>query len=390
MAGWRRSDSVVLAVAVAATLAAVASRVAGIGAVSGFVVQAVALACLAALVSRTVEELGWHWSPAATGIVQATVGNLPELLFGVFALRAGLTGVVQAALVGSVLANVLLVLGLAFVVGGLRHGPQRFAAADARANVVLLLVAAAVVAVPSLTALAHTAAARHEQALSDVASAVLLVAYGAGLWTSLRAGRVVPAAGRAGAGLTAGAGGGGDRPCPAPTGSAGPIAGAVTAAGPGARPAWPAPLAVALLVAAAGAAALVSEWLVAELRPALRVLGMSPTFAGVVVVAIAGNAVEHVGGVVLAAKDRTDHALAVILQSPIQVLLGVFPLLVLVSPALGGGLTLALPTLLLVGLGLGAIVTIAVVVDGESTWLEGLCLMGLYAVVAAAAWWHAG
>ena len=362
--GWRRNDSVVLGAGVLTTLAAVTSRAVGVGPVTGFVVQAVALACLAALVSRTVEELGWHWSPAATGIVQATVGNLPELLFGVFALRAGLTGVVQAALVGSVLANVLLVLGFAFVLGGLRHGPQHFSAADARANVVLLLVAAAVVAVPSVAALAHTPAARHERVLSDVASVVLLAAYAAALWTSLRAGAVT----------------GGRRA----RGELAPQAGP-----PVPREVWPVPLALGMLLGAAGVAALVSEWLVAELRPALAVLGMSQTFAGVVVVAIAGNAVEHVGGVALAARDRSDHALAVILQSPIQVLLGVFPLLVLLSPVVGGALTLAVPTLLLLGLGLGAVVTVAVVVDGESTWLEGICLMGLYAVLAAAAWWSA-
>ncbi|MDA8281198.1 MAG: sodium:proton exchanger [Actinomycetota bacterium] len=351
--GWRRGDTVALAAAVAASLAATGAAASGMGAVGGFIVQATALACLAALVSRTVEQLGLRWSPAATGIVQATVGNLPELLFGIFALRAGLTSVVQAALVGSVLANVLLVLGLSFTVGGLRHGTQRFVAADARTSAVLLLVAASVVAVPSVTALAHTPAAAHEHALSDVASVVLLVAYAAALVASLRS-----------------SGGSGPRLVP--------------------EGAWPVSLALGVLVAGAGAATLVSEWLVSDLRPAIHLLGMSSTFAGVVVVAIAGNAVEHVGGVVLAAKDRTDHALAVILQSPIQVLLGVFPLLVLLGPVLGGGLTLALPTLLLIGLAVGSVVTVAVVVDGESTWLEGLCLMGLYIVVAAAAWWHVG
>lgn len=341
----------------AAVVAAGALRASGAAPVVQFAVAAVAIAALAVLVGSGVTHLGARWSPRATGVLHATVGNLPELLFGLFALRAGEGRLVQAAMVGSVLANVLLVLGVACTVGGLRYGTQRFHAPSARAEVVLLLVAAAVVAVPSATALAHTAVAAHEGALSTVASAVLLVVYAGSLLASAAPG--------------AGAG----------TGRAD-----AAAVAPGT---WPTVVAAGVLVGASGAAALASDWFVATLQPALRTLGFSQTFTGVVVVAIAGNAVENVGGIVLAARNRMDHAVAVILQSPVQVLLGVFPLLVLLSPALGGGLTLALPPLLLFGVLVGAVVAVAVVVDGESTWVEGLCLAGLYAVVAAAAWWGA-
>lgn len=364
---WDRGDTVALGVGVAAVALAGSVRVAVGGSVAPFATAAVALAALAVVVGRGVQHLGARWTPKATGVLQATVGNLPELLFGLFALHAGLTGLVQAAMVGSVLANVLLVLGLACTVGGARFGPQRFDPAGARAVVVLLLVAAAVVAVPSATALAHTPTGGHERALSVVASVALLVAYAASL--------VAAPPETAAAGDTGGEAGTGPpgRPAgrrPAPPGT------------------WPAPVAVAVLVGASLAAAVVSDWFVDSLRPALHALGFSSMFTGVVVVAIAGNAVENVGGVVLAARDRMDHAVAVILQSPAQVLLGVFPLLVLLSPALGGGaLTLALPGLLLIGLVVAAVVAVAVVVDGESTLVEGLCLIGLYAVVGAAAWW---
>lgn len=363
---WSPGDSATAGVAATLVAAAGVLRASGAGTVVPFVVSALALAALAVLVGRGIGHLGARWSPQATGVLQATVGNLPELLFGLFALRAGLGGIVQAAMVGSVLANVLLVLGTGCLVGGLRHGTQRFDATAARAMVVLLLVGAAIVAVPSVTALAHTAAAPHERALSMVAAAVLLVAYGASLvWTA--------------------------------TGAGGGAPGTVsrTAAGRGEAPdreaamahVWPLRVALVVLVGASLAAAVVSDWFVTELQPALRTLGFSSMFTGVVVVAIAGNAVEHVGGVVLAADDRMDHAVAVILESPVQVLLGVFPLLVMLSPALGGGLTLALSPLLLIGLGVSAVVAVAVVVDGESTWVEGICLVALYAVVAAASWW---
>lgn len=350
---WTDGDSVAVGAALLAVVAAGATRAAGAPAVAQFVVAASAIAALAVLVGRSVTHLGSRWSPRATAMLHATVGNVPELLFGLFALRAGDGRLVQAAMVGSVLANVLLVLGVACTVGGLRHGTQRFDAPSARAVVVLLLVAAGAVAVPSVTSLTHTSVARHEHALSTIASVVLLVVYLGSLLVG-----------------SGGAGGPGGRDRAAlPAG------------------AWPVAVATGVLVAASGAAALASDWFVATLHPALRTLGFSPTFTGVVVVAIAGNAVENVGGVVLAARNRMDHAVAVILQSPVQVLLGVFPLLVLVSPALGGGLTLALPALLLLGVLVGAVVAVAVVVDGESTWVEGLCLAGLYVVVAAAAWW---
>lgn len=361
---WRTGDSWAVGAALVLVLVAAVLHATGPGAIAPFAASALAIAALAVVVGRAVQQVGARWSPKATGVLQATVGNLPELLFGLFALRAGLTGLVQAALVGSVLANVLLVLGLAFTVGGARFGTQRFDAPAARTVVVLLLVAAAVVAVPSATALAHTAASRHEPTLSMVAAVVLLVVYVGSLFV-----RSAPAGSAPG------------MPDGQPSAAPAPPAAVLDRA-------WPVPLGVAVLVVASLAAAAVSDWFVGSLQPALRSLGLSTTFTGIVVVAIAGNAVENVGGIMLAGRDRMDHAVAVILQSPVQVLLGVFPLLVVVSPAFGGGaLTLALPGLLLVGLVVAAVVAVAVVVDGESTWVEGVCLVGLYAVLAAAAWW---
>ncbi|PZS17483.1 MAG: sodium:proton exchanger [Acidimicrobiales bacterium] len=340
--------------AAAATLGAGVTRYLASGRVLPFLVSGVALALLAALVGRCVDALGDRLGPGATGVVQSALGNLPELFFSIFALRAGLIGVVQATLVGSILANVVLVLGTAFVVGGIRHGTQRFPAEAARNIGLLLVLAVAILAVPSLTAALHTPASHHETTLSTVAAVVLLAVFVLSVPRSL---------GRRAAGGAGGASG--------PEGKGAPIG-----------------LAIAGLAATSAAAALVSDWFVHALGPAIGALHISQAFAGLVIVAIAGNAVENVVGIKLAARNQADYALSVILQSPLQIALVLIPVLVLASPLIGGAtLTLALSPLLLVTLVLSALVAVFVVFDGESTWLEGACLVGLYVVVAAAFWW---
>lgn len=398
--GWglTRGDRWLLAATAVLTAGAGVTHYVPSGAVAPFVVSALALAALAALVGRSVDGLGDRLGSGATGVLQSALGNIPELLFGIFALRQGLVTVVQAALVGSILSNVLLVLGLAIVVGGLRHGTQRFPAAVPRTVSLLLLLAVAVLIIPTLTARLHLPAAAHEHVLSDVAAGVLLAVFLLAVPASLRRTATEPAlerpsgagpAGASGAGASgAGAGaveGSGAEAGAVEAGDGGAGTGAVEVGG---SPRWSLSAAVGLLVASAAAAAFVSDWFVAALTPALTALHVSQAFAGLVIVAIAGNAVENVVGIQLAARDRMDYALSVTLQSPVQIALAVAPLLVLISPVLGGApLTLVFPTLLVAALALTAVIAVVVVFDGESTWIEGACLIGLYVVVAAAFWW---
>src|SRR4051812_25545149 len=159
-------------VAVTATL-----HFAGAGSVLVFIVAAVALAALARLVGHATEQLGARLGSGSAGAVQSALGNLPELFIAIFALRKGLVGVVQAALVGSILANSVLVLGLAFIVGGVRNGVQRFDSGKARMVSTLTLLAAATMAMPSLAHAFHTPAAPHGHALSIVCASVLLVVF---------------------------------------------------------------------------------------------------------------------------------------------------------------------------------------------------------------------
>jgi len=151
--------------------------------------------------------------------------------------------------------------------------------------------------------------------------------------------------------------------------------------------AWPLGLAIGLLAVAGVGAAFVSDWFVSALTPAIDTLHISPAFAGLVIVAIASNAVENVVGIQLALKNKPDYALSVILQSPIQIALVLAPVLVLIAPLVGASFTLVLSPLLIAVLAISVIVTVVVVFDGESTWLEGAALLALYGICATAFFW---
>jgi Ca2+:H+ antiporter len=151
---------------------------------------------------------------------------------------------------------------------------------------------------------------------------------------------------------------------------------------------WPVWLAVAILVVAALGAAFVSEWFIAALEPTIAVLHLSQAFTGLVIVALAGNAVEHVVGIQLMAANKPDYAISVIMNSSLQIALFLIPVLVLLSLVLGGAyLTLVVSPLLLVALGLAALLGTIIIYDGKSTWLEGLALVGLYCIIAISFWW---
>lgn len=327
-------------------------------AVPGLIASAVALSLLAALVARSTEQVGQHLGPGATGSLQAGFGNLPELFVCIFSLRAGLVKVVQGALIGSILANTLLVFGLAIVVGGAKHGTQRFGARAPRMMATLMLVVVGALAVPTLTSELHTPAAGHLDALSAACAVLLLLLFAASVPFSIRA-AALPA----------------DEDADQQRGAT-------------AHRAWPLWVAIVLLGIAGTAAAFVSDWFVGSLEPALGSLRVSQTFAGLVIVAVAGNAVENFVAVKLAADDRMDYAMSVVLNSALQIALAITPILVLVSFVLGGPvLTLVLPPLLVAAILLSTLMCAIIVADGETMWLEGVALIALYGIMAASFWW---
>jgi Ca2+:H+ antiporter len=347
-----RSDRIIFALSALFTVVAAVMHYGHGNETGTFIVAGFALAALAALVGRSVEQVADRLGAGATGVVQSALGNLPELFVCIFALRQGLTKVVEAAIIGSILGNVLLVLGAAFVVGGLKNGTQKFDGGRARTLIAMMLLAVAAMLVPSLASYVHTPAAQHEHALSVIASIVLLVVFALSLPASIRR--------SAGEGETA----------------------------EHADATWPVWLAMTSLTGTGVLAALVSDWFVAALTPALDTLHISQAFAGLVIVAIAGNAVENVVGIQLAARNKADTALSVILNSPLQIALVLAPVLVLLSPVLGGAtFTLVFPPLLVTTVVASILAVSFVIVDGESDWLEGTALLGLYTVVAASFWW---
>jgi Ca2+:H+ antiporter len=344
--GLNRREGLELSIVAALVAFGAAVHFAGANDVLVFFAAAVALAALARLVGTATEQLGGRLGSGAAGVVQSGLGNLPELFVALFALREGLTDVVQSALVGSVLANSLLVLGLAFTVGGLKNGVQTFESSRARLTATLSVLAAAILAIPALAYSFHAPAARHSETLSLICAGVLLAVFVLTLGSFL--------------------GRGAEEHEPAR---------------------WTMFATIVVLGCAAAAAVFVSDWFVEALTPAIETLHMSPEFAGLVIVAIAGNAVENVVGVQLAARNRPDFAISVILNSALQVALLLTPVLVFASLLFATHLTLVFPTLLAITLIMAAGIAALVTYDGESTWQEGTVLIGLYVVIAASFWW---
>ncbi|MDX6429325.1 MAG: Ca2+:H+ antiporter [Streptosporangiaceae bacterium] len=378
--GFTRSDWRLIGLAGIVTLMAGITYYGKLGGtVAPFVISAFALALLASLVGRSVEALGDRLGAGATGVVQSALGNLPELFVVLFALKAKLYDVATASLVGSILANLLLVLGLAFLVGGIKNGPQRFQKGSARTIAMLLVLSVSALVVPAITFALHTPAREHERALSIVVSLLLLGLFVASLPAALKRQKAAetPAEDAAKA----------EEPGAAEEPAEAKKPGAAEEPAGHHGPSWPLAVAIGMLAFTGIGAAFVSDWFVGGLTPAMDAMGISQAFAGLVIVAIAGNAVENVVGIQLAARNQSDYALQVILQSPLQIALVVTPALVLLSPLVGASFTLVLSPLLIAVLILAVLVTVVVVLDGESNWLEGATLIVLYCIIAAAFWW---
>jgi Ca2+:H+ antiporter len=311
-----------------------------------FALATLALAGLAWLVSFATEQLGERFGPGVTGMLQSSLGNLPELFVVIFALKQGELVVAQTAIVGSILANALLVLGLVIVLGALRSedGVMRFSHRLPRDTATLLLVTVFIIVLLGLSLATHDPASHHVQAISAVGAICLLVVYLAWVVPYLRSDRA-PA---------------GDLRAPRLT------------------------LRVTLVLLLAGgvASAFVSDWFVDALAPAISVLNLSQAFAGLVIVAIAGNAVENVAGLVLAYRRRSDLAISVVKNSVAQIAAFLFPLLVLVSFALSTHLTFALAPVYIGALALSALVVWQVTGDGEAAAFEGWALVAMYVILA--------
>jgi Ca2+:H+ antiporter len=365
MAGLSSPERAVLALTALATALAGVADYASWPAVLAFGLATVALAGLAWIVSVSTEQVGERLGPAATGLMQASVGNLPEVFVVIFALDAGEVVVAQTSILGSLFANALLILGVVIVVGSRREPDRvmRFHSRLPNDTATLLLATVFIIVLVGLLLSSHDPASRHVNAISAVAAVCLLAVYLAWLIPYLREGARAQMAGARPAG--------GDAADPE---SPGPGTARLTLG------------ASLILLAVAGVgAAFVSDWFIHALRPALRRLDLSPAFAGLVIVAIAGNAVEHVVGIVLAARGKYDLAISVVKNSVAQIAAFVFPLVVLASLPFATSLTFALAPVYIGALLIMAIAVWQITGDGEATPFEGWALIALYVILAVVA-----
>jgi Ca2+:H+ antiporter len=331
--------------------------------VLGYVVHAPAVwvfftACLgvlplAGLMGEATEHLAHRTGPTIGGLLNATFGNAAELIIAIVALRAGLVELVKASITGSILGNLLLILGLALIAGGSNRPELRFNRTSAGMSAGMLALSVVALVFPALFHSVHpeVAARVSELHMSEAVAVILILTYLFSLLFSLRTHRTLFG------------------------GEAHPMAG----------PVWGAGKAVAILAAATVGVAIESELLVHAATEATEALGLSTMFLGLIVIPIIGNAAEHAAAVMLSRKGQIDLGLQIALGSSTQIALLVAPLLVFAGVLLGQDMNLVFRPFEVVALGLATIVVAIITLDGESHWFEGVQLLAVYAMVAVGA-----
>lgn len=309
-----------------------------------FLASIVALAGVAWIVSFGTEVVGERLGAGATGFLQSTLGNLPELFIVIFALSAGELVVARFAILGSIFANALLVLGLVIIAGALKSedGIMRFNPRLPNDTATLLLLAVFIIVLLGASDQVGDEASEHIVTISAIGAVVLLLVYGTFLVGYLRG-----------------------------TEQLEPIVPRV--------PLW---FGILMLALGGVAAAFVSEWFVDALAPSIERIGISRAFTGLVIVAIAGNAVENVVGIVLAAKGKSDLAISVVKNSVAQIAVFLFPVLVLISLFFAEPLTFVIGPVYIGALAIMAIAVWQVTGDGEAGMFEGWALVGLFVILA--------
>jgi Ca2+:H+ antiporter len=336
-------------------LAGVARYASSVPRVVAFILAALALAGDAWIVSTATEQVGRRLGPAVTGLLQSTLGNLPEFFVVVFALNAGQKVVAETAILGSILVNALLVLGLVIVVGSRREpdGVMRFNVRLPNDTATLLLITSFIIVLVGLATSSHDPASHHVKSISVITAVVLLLSYGMWLLGYLRSDQ---------------------QPEPEEEEHT--------------RQQVPLATSLILLAVAGTASAFVSDWFVNALQPTINSLHISQAFAGLVIVAIAGNAVENAAGVVLAHRGRYELAVSVVKNSVAQIAAFLYPLLVLVSIWTATRLTFALPPVYSGALFGTSVIVWQITGDGEATRFEGVALMASFVILATVAWFE--
>jgi Ca2+:H+ antiporter len=332
---------------------AIIARLAGASPVAVFILSALAIIPLSGVLGAATEAVAEHTSPAIGGVLSATMGNLAELIIATVALRAGLIDLVKASITGSILGNLLLVLGIALFAGGLKYKVQKFNPNLAGASSTVLLIAVFGLVVPTLFHALHPDPARVATVrMSHYVAPLLIAGYIAwlvfSLWTHSSSFET-----EAGPPVTVG-------------------------------PKWSSKKALIILLAAAIAIGVVAEVLVSATEQAVKVLGLSEFFVGLILIPIIGNAAENSSAIIMAMRNRMDLALNIAVGSSIQVALLIAPLLVLLGMVFHQPMDLAFTTMEVASIGLAVLVTSSVIRDAETNWLEGVLLLLAYSVLGVA------
>ena len=314
-----------------------------------FAFAALGVIPLAGLIGEATEELATHTGPRLGGLLNATLGNTAELIITIFAIRAGLLELVKASITGSILGNLLLVLGLSVVAGGVKNGRQRFDRTQAGLNGTMLILAVIAILVPSI--FGHAIEPDHAavEKLSLGVSLVMILVYGLSIFYSFSTGQTDPLS-HAPAHVTR----------------------------------WSVRTSLAVLLVSTLGIAWLSEVLVGSVEHVVDRLGWSEFFVGIIIVPIVGNVAEHLVAVQVALKDHMELSLAISLGSSLQVALFVAPVLVFVSLLMGNPMDLVFNVFELIALAGASLIAALVALDGESNWLEGVQLLVVYVILAIA------
>jgi Ca2+:H+ antiporter len=324
-----------------------------------FVFSAIGLIPLAALIGRATEDLEYHVGPIAGGLINASFGNAPEIIIGIFAIQHGLITVVKASITGSIISNSLLVLGSSLALGGWRWGKQYFSARDAGQYSTMMVLAVAGLLIPSTSAFIVKDSG-HIQTISVAIAIIMLFVYA--MYLALHVFHIHSAR----------------RPNKEQEKTANdqlPEVEALKAEEQNPPKIW---FALLLLIIATIGTLINSNLLVDTIEPITVQLGWSQVFIGLVIIPIVSNATEHSSALIIALKDRVDLSLAIAAGSSIQVATFVAPLLVLVSLLFPTRLNLVFQPIELAILAIATILFPLISLDGESTWLEGIQLIAVY------------
>ena len=318
-----------------------------------FAASALAVVPLAGLMGEATEVLAAKAGPRLGGLLNATLGNAAELIITLFAIGAGQLELVRASIIGSILGNLLLVLGLSVLVGGLKNGLQKFDRSHVGLDATMTILAVIALCVPSIFNAAIEPDTARVEELSLTAAVAMLVIYSLSIIYSLRSRNEEEAE-------------------TAPT------------VKPTHKVHWTTRQAFGVLALATVGIALMSEFLVSSVEPVTRLLGFSEFFIGIIIIPIIGNVAEHTVAMNVALKDQMDLSLSIALGSSLQIALFVAPVLVFISLAMSHPLTLEFNGFEMISLTAASIIAAFVSLDGESNWLEGAMLLAVYMIVALA------